>query len=140
MPKNSPGSRRRARAEARDGAKYTRVLRRQPSSKSANEHESAPGYTNPFEAVAAQLAMQAQEVRSRIGSAPGVDEIQIRFAAVQAFRSLGHSVDDRPTAVDHAGRLRWQCRMCGSDVQVDRTAGWVSPSCTGRCVHEGTAW
>lgn len=139
MPKHSPGSRRRARAEARDGAKYTRALRRQPSFKSANEQESAPGYTDPFGAVAAQLAMNAQEVRSRIGASPGIDEIHARFA-VQAFPSLGHSVDDRPTSVDHTGRPQWQCRRCGSEVQVDRTAGWVSSSGTGRCVHEGAAW
>ena len=138
MPKKSPGSRRRARAEARDGAMYTRALRRLPSFTSG--HESEPGHTSPFEAVAALLAMNAQEVRGRLGAAPGVDEIQLRFAAVHAFRSLGHSVDDRPTAVDHAGRPQWQCRRCGSDVQLDSTAGWVSSGGTGRCVHEGASW
>jgi len=138
MPKKSPGSRRRARAEARNGAKYTRALRRQPSFTSGPESE--PGRADAFEVVAELLTRQAQEVRSRLGAAPGIDEIRRRFAAVNAFRSLGHSVDERPTSVDYAGHPQWQCRRCGNDLRLDSTGDWVSSGGTGQCLHEDASW
>jgi len=109
------------------------------------DHEEARNTRNPtrsqaLEFVADQLTEQAREVRHRLTSAPGVEEIQRRYAALHAFRSLGHSVEDQPAAVTDMGRPQWQCRRCGSDLQLDSTHGWVSSSGTGRCPQEDASW
>ena len=112
------------------------------------DHEEAQNTGNAWdttrsqalEFVADQLTEQGREARRRLTSAPGIEEIQRRFAALHAFRSLGHTVEDRPTAVTDTGRPRWQCRRCGSDLQLDSTGGWVSSSGTGRCLHEDASW
>jgi hypothetical protein len=91
--------------------------------------------------LAEQLAADAQQVRRNPASAGGVDEIERRYKAVRWFRALGHSIDDRPSELDtDTGRPRWRCQRCGSDLQLDGSAGWASSTGTGRCPHEGASW
>ena len=92
--------------------------------------------------LAEQLATNAQQVRRNLASAGGVGEIERRYKAVRWFRALGHSIDDRPSELDDAetGRPRWRCQRCGSDLQLDGSAGWASSTGTGRCPHEGASW
>ena len=93
-----------------------------------------------FGVVATQLARNGQVVRSQLTSSGGIDEIRQRFAALQWFRNLGHSVDDRPIAGTSRRRPQWQCQRCGSDLQLDHVGSWVSSSGVGRCPHEGASW
>jgi hypothetical protein len=91
--------------------------------------------------LAEQLAANAQQVRRSLTSVGGVDEIERRYKAVRWFRALGHSIDDRPSGLDaDTGRPRWACQRCGSDLQLDGSAGWASSTGTGRCPHEGASW
>jgi hypothetical protein len=93
-----------------------------------------------FEVVTAQLGKHGQEVRRQLTSANGIDEIRRRFAALQSFRDLGHSVDNRPAEVTDRGRPQWQCRRCGSDLQLSSVGHGVSSGGSGRCLHDGASW
>jgi hypothetical protein len=133
---------------AQTGMNYTRAARElerreQTAEQSASYTAVDTGATNrtrAFAAVREQLVRHGQEVRSRMTSASGINEIQRRFAARQWFSDLGHSVDDGPDEVTDVGRPRWRCRRCGSDLQLNSTGGWASSSGTGRCPHEGASW
>lgn len=93
-----------------------------------------------YKRVATQLADHGREVRSQITSASGIDEIQRRFAALQWFRNLGHSVDGSSTEFSEDGRWQQHCRRCGHGLELTGNGGWASPSGTGRCPHEGASW
>jgi hypothetical protein len=91
--------------------------------------------------LAEQLAANAQQVRRSLTSVGGIDKIKRRYKAVRWFRALGHSIDDRPSGLDaDTGRPRWACQRCGSDLQLDGSAGWASSTGTGQCLHEGASW
>jgi hypothetical protein len=131
------------RQMARTGEPYAvarRAVIRQHEDAQPGQHVSESAPNRAFEVVAAQMAKHGQEVRGQLASGSGVDEIQRRFAALQWFRDLGHSVDDRPAEVDGMGRPQWQCRRCGSDLQLYGAGRWASASGTGRCPHEGASW
>jgi rubrerythrin len=124
------------------GERYTvarRAVFRQYKEAQGGEYDSAAARSKAFEVVAAQLATHGQEVRGRLTSASGIEEIQRRFA-LRAFRDLGHSVDDQPSETTDKGRPHWRCRRCGSDLQLNGLGRWMSSSGTGRCVHEGASW
>lgn len=116
------------------------VIQQQEEQAQDGQYPSETMRSKAFEIVSAQLVKNGQEVRDRLTSASGVNEIQRRFAALHGFRDLGHSVDDRPTEVTDMDRPQWRCRRCGSELQLDGIGGWVSSSGTGRCPHEGALW
>jgi len=128
------------RRMAETGEPYA-AARRAVVRQRAEARGSASGSVrNGFDVVAAQLTQHGQEVRSHLMSASGIVEIQQRFAALQWFRSLGHSVDDRPVEATGMGRSQWRCRRCGSDLQLDGMGRPVSSSGTGQCLHEQASW
>ena len=128
---------------ARTGEPYTvarRAVFRQHKDAQGGEYDSEAARRKAFEVVAAQLAKHGQEVHGRLTSASGIEEIQRRFAALRAFRDLGHSVDDQPSEITDRGRPQWRCRRCGSNLQLNGFGRWMSSSGTGRCPHEGASW
>ena len=93
-----------------------------------------------FQMVANQLTDYGREVRGRMTRASGIDEIGQRYAALQWFHNLGHSVDASFTEFSDDGRWQQHCRRCGSELELTGDGGWASSSGTGRCRHEGASW
>jgi hypothetical protein len=114
---------------ARTGESYAvarRAVIRQHQEAQGGEYNSEVARSKAFEVVAAQSAKHEQEVRGQLTSASGIQEIQRRFAALRAFRDLGHSVDDQPSEITYRGRPQWRCRRCGSDLQLNGFGRWMS--------------
>jgi len=131
------------RRMARTGEPYAvarRAVIRQHEEAQDSKYASKTTRSRAFEVVAEQLGKHGQEVRRQLTSASGIDEVRRRFAALQSFRDLGHSLDDRPAEVTDRGRPQWRCRRCGSDLQLGSVGHGVSSSGIGRCLHEGASW